>query len=75
MSEADSWQILVTEGDLDCLLRRIVGETRDGTIVEAKLNDDEVPLVIDVIDAFHNGAREHKQQIFKVGIQFSAWSS
>ena len=29
----------VTEGDLDCLLWRSVGEAQDGTNVEAKLND------------------------------------
>ena len=24
---------------------------------------------------FHNGASEHEQQLFEVGIQFSAWNS
>ena len=40
-----------------------------------ELNDEEVPPLIDVIDAFHNGAREHEQQMFEAEIRFSAWSS
>ena len=31
--------------------------------------------MIDVIDALHNGTREHEQQIFKARIQFSSWST
>ena len=40
-----------------------------------ELNDEEIPPLIDVIDTFHNGAREHEQQLFEAGIQFSAWNS
>ena len=49
-------------------------KVQEGKSVEHELNDERVPPLIDVIDALHNGAREHEQQILKTGIQFSAWS-
>ena len=64
----------VTEGDLDCLLWRSVREVQEGNSVGLELNDEKVSPLIDVIDAFRNGAREHEQHMLEVGIQFSVWS-
>ena len=47
----------VTEGNLDCCLWKSVGEAQDGNSVEVELNDEKVPPLIDVIDAFRKCAR------------------
>ena len=51
---------------------RSVREVQKRNSVELELDDEEVPSLIDVIDAFRNGTREHEQQMFETGIKFSA---
>ena len=56
----------VTERDLDYLSWTSVQEVQEENSVELELDDEELPLLIDVIDAFRNCAREHEHRCLKL---------
>ena len=60
----------MTEQDLDSLLLKGTGKTGEVIDLEQEFDDEEISPLIELIEAGHNGAREHEQQILKAGIQF-----